>query len=843
MNEKTEEELKLLQSYLAPNSSESMEYFSIDFDKLTNEQIKFVISDWLPNQIIKIGPYSIYYLRKDIVSQDFWNDLVDLLYKPVSKEACRGKINKNYIYEGLFGANLIVLCFLRSTITETKIIDSKKIKRELLHGVFVAEYGKEYDFLDKDEAFIVNTCFVEIKQLKIKLGLFMRCLGLSILKNLGIRHIYTEALNKELVKYYGSLGFKMFIPDNIDTLTQYPKGKKLKCNDTYAVEQIDKIYKKLNLQNIIELVQGKEPKWYMSICNFDETDICFKSFDSLRKELRKVDFDSVVFEKLIEKLNESNNKEQSLEERWTEGEKRLLELKEPKILYKYIKGYIGERWPEGEKNILETKDPKLIYEYARDIIKGRWPEGEKIILEEAEKIILESEDETTDIIIEYARDVIKGRWIEGEKIILESEKSEYILLLYKYAKDVIKGRWPIPERKQAEAKIIKIPPISYEYARDILKGRWPMPERKQAEAKIIEIPRISFIYARDVLKGRWPNPERKEVEDILFKSEYALDYLYLIPIDNWNQVDKNIFTENIKRIINDLNKNKILSSISKKELISLKNFIINILIPNIPFNYDFNSFYWKDHIKLFYKLVLEIVNLGGFEEILPLLNKYKMFELAVLYAQNLNKRIPEIENFLFLMNGDELKDYYERQNHKNMLFNYINLFWEDKEDPELWELLKRVRPLEILIDFNKMFLKKPLKILESLILNEEDEKLLWNIQKYASDIIQGRWEEVEPLMLKTYKKHMEDTDYYEVDDYGIYKYSSEILKRRWNELEPLMYKKYKMQDSTEGLENYLEHFKISIDELVKDENQIKKSTKSKSRSRSRSPSPKRSGSK
>jgi hypothetical protein len=370
-----------------------------------------------------------------------------------------------------------------------------------------------------------------------------------------------------------------------------------------------------------------------------------------------------------------------------------------------------------------------------------------------------------------------------------------------------------------------------------------MPERKQAEAKIIEIPRISFIYARDVLKGRWPNPERKEVEDILFKSEYALDYLYLIPIDNWNQVDKNIFTENIKRIINDLNKNKILSSISKKELISLKNFIINILIPNIPFNYDFNSFYWKDHIKLFYKLVLEIVNLGGFEEILPLLNKYKMFELAVLYAQNLNKRIPEIENFLFLMNGDELKDYYERQNHKNMLFNYINLFWEDKEDPELWELLKRVRPLEILIDFNKMFLKKPLKILESLILNEEDEKLLWNIQKYASDIIQGRWEEVEPLMLKTYKKHMEDTDYYEVDDYGIYKYSSEILKRRWNELEPLMYKKYKMQDSTEGLENYLEHFKISIDELVKDENQIKKSTKSKSRSRSRSPSPKRSGSK
>lgn len=222
-----------------------------------------------------------------------------------------------------------------------------------------------------------------------------------------------------------------------------------------------------------------------------------------------------------------------------------------------------------------------------------------------------------------------------------------------------------------------------------------------------------------------------------------------------------------------------------------------------------------------------------------------LFELAVLYAQNLNKRIPEIEKFLFLMNGDELKelkDYEERQNHKNMLFNYINLFWEDKEDPELWELLKRARPLTILIDFDKMFLKKRMKNIESLILNEEDEKLFWNIFEYASDIIQGRWEEVEPLMLKTYKKRMEDTDYYDVDDkddYPIYKYSSEILKRRWKELEPLMYKKYKMmnQDMTDGLENYLEHFKISIDELVKDENQIKKLSRSRSRSRSRSGSP------
>jgi hypothetical protein len=565
MEENTEEELNLLQSYLAPNSSESMEYFSIDFDKLSNEQIKLVISDWLPNQIIKIGPYSIYYLRKDIISPELWDQLVVYLYYSIYK-TCRQKINHFYLSDGLRSANLMVLCFLKSNITDIEIIDSKKLKKELLHGVFVAKYGKEYDFLDKDEAFIVNTCFVEIKELKIKLGLFMRCLGLSILKNLGIQHIYTEALNKELVKYYGSLGFKMFIPDNIDTLTKYPKGKKLKCNDPYAVDQIDKMYKKLDIQNIIELVQGKDetkvPQWYMSICNFDETDICFKSFDSLRKELRKVDFDSIIFEKLIEKLNESNDKKQSLEERWTEGEKRLLELKEPKILYKYIKDYVGKRWPEGEKFILETRDPNVIIEYARDIIKGRWPEGEQIILES------------------------------------------------------------------------KNPKLIYEYARDLIHERWPEPERKKAEDVIINNPYASFNYAKDVIKGRWPEPERKKAESILIPSRYEIDYLCLIPFDQFpfdklNQIDwfydlgvHSFSEDNINKILDKFVKNKIWSTISKKDLDSLKQFIIE-LIPYIN-RFEEDDQRWENIIQNLNELVLELVNTeGGFDKMIPLMKKYK----------------------------------------------------------------------------------------------------------------------------------------------------------------------------------------------------------------------------
>jgi DNA replication initiation complex subunit (GINS family) len=42
------------------------------------------------------------------------------------------------------------------------------------------------------------------------------------------------------------------------------------------------------------------------------------------------------------------------------------------------------------------------------------------------------------------------------------------------------------------------------------------------------------------------------------------------------------------------------------------------------------------------------------------------------------------------------------------------------------------------------------------------------------------------------------------------------------------------QEISQGLYDYTYHFKISVDDLVKDENEIKKSTKSSSRSPSRS---------
>jgi hypothetical protein len=339
---------------------------------------------------------------------------------------------------------------------------------------------------------------------------------------------------------------------------------------------------------------------------------------------------------------------------------------------------------------------------------------------------------------------------------------------------------------------------------------------------------------------------RKDLNKVYFDS-MPKDYLFSYKITE----------KNTKKIINDLVKNKIWSTISKKDIDSLKQFIIEKLIPNIPFDQEkVDLGDWKDTIQNFYKLVLEIVvnSEGGFDEILPAIGKYKMFELAVLYAQNLNKRIPGIEDFLF--NDNDKLEYDEGITYQNMLFYYINLFWKDKEDPELWKLLKKVRPLTILIEYDKKYLKKRLKILESLILNEEKENLFRNINVYSTDIIKGRWEEVEPFMLETYKRHLEDKDikeknYYENDD-NISRYSIDILKRRWLEIEPLMYRKYKMRNDemTDGLYEYLENFEMTVDDLVKDEKEIKKSTKSSSRSpsrshrstsRSRSRSPKRSG--
>lgn len=60
-----------------------------------------------------------------------------------------------------------------------------------------------------------------------------------------------------------------------------------------------------------------------------------------------------------------------------EFEKRILELKKPKICYHYALYIIKDRWPEAE-DIIKT-DAWIVYLYARNVIKSRWPEAESIL--------------------------------------------------------------------------------------------------------------------------------------------------------------------------------------------------------------------------------------------------------------------------------------------------------------------------------------------------------------------------------------------------------------------------------------------------------------------------------
>ena len=192
------------------------------------------------------------------------------------------------------------------------------------------------------------------------------------------------------------------------------------------------------------------------------------------------------FEKKIRKsksINLTKNYIEKIlkEERWPEGEKIILESRDPKLIYEYATKIFKKRWPEGEQIILESRDPKLIYEYATKILKKRWPEGEQIILESRDP----------KLIYEYAAKILKIRWKEGEQIILESRDPKFI---YEYARDVLKERWREGEQIILESRN---PKLIYEYAYYFFNERW-----KEGEQIILESrdPKLIFEYAYYFLK-------------------------------------------------------------------------------------------------------------------------------------------------------------------------------------------------------------------------------------------------------------------------------------------------------------------------------------------------------
>jgi len=222
-----EEEEEVLQSYFSPSTVNQS--LVIDLDQLSNQEIKEIIADWLPNQIIKIGPFYFYYLLAELYPFDIWNQLI-YYFTYYSDIYCRKQISNDYIYSNFLNkSKLVVIC----TTYDSKLYEKHKI--DLINGIFLAGFSENHSsvefgsqILDKDDAYIVATCFREIGKIKIKLGLFMRCLGMSILKRLGKKNIYTEALNEYLSKYYHSLGFES------------TGSKVVKCSDVYLNEDLSK---------------------------------------------------------------------------------------------------------------------------------------------------------------------------------------------------------------------------------------------------------------------------------------------------------------------------------------------------------------------------------------------------------------------------------------------------------------------------------------------------------------------------------------------------------------------------------------------------------------------------
>lgn len=261
-------ELSLIQDF---KSASQLPKQLIQIDKLSDSEIKKIFSNLTPNEIIQIGPFTIYYLLKDN-DIPLWNSMleyIDIFYD----QTCRGEISKSYKRK-FKEANLMVLC-----VSHDEEI-YKKHKIDVLNGFVLARYD-----IPKSEANIILVCFRDIsetkmneKPIRVKLGggLLIHCLALNILRQLKIKNVYLEASDKELIKYYYSLGYK---------LGKSPCGKKDKITDLHEVDDIDTIIRNLPKDYADEKY---EYAYRMKWCGFNEENMCFKAFQTFRDKISEV---------------------------------------------------------------------------------------------------------------------------------------------------------------------------------------------------------------------------------------------------------------------------------------------------------------------------------------------------------------------------------------------------------------------------------------------------------------------------------------------------------------------------------------------------------------------------
>lgn len=238
----------------------------VDIETLSNKQIIKIFNQLLPNQVIQIGSFHIYYLLRD-VDQGLWKGMieyVELFYA----HTCRGEISTGY-KKKFEEANLLVLCVSH----DEEIYEEHGI--DVMNGFFLAKYNTP-----KKEANVILICFqslyTEDKSLKLGGGIFLHCLGLNILKQLNIENVYLEASVKELIPYYYQLGYRL--------------GRE-NCDQE---DKITSLHEKYNLDKVIERLpknyanEDYDFAYRMKWCKFTEKDICWKAFEMFRDSIRKI---------------------------------------------------------------------------------------------------------------------------------------------------------------------------------------------------------------------------------------------------------------------------------------------------------------------------------------------------------------------------------------------------------------------------------------------------------------------------------------------------------------------------------------------------------------------------
>lgn len=193
-------------------------------------------------------------------------------------------------------------------------------------------------------------------------------------------------------------------------------------------------------------------------------------------------------------------------------------------------------------NRLSSKSYKNSFYRATEIVKVTGKSYKEI-----EKYMIKN----NRVAVGYCIEILKDRWKEIEPFIAASSGST----IADYSQYVLKKRWvDFPDidpkvARLAEENLSKRSDSAASYAIYVLKKRWidvkdiPKDIAEHAEEVIRKDEESSdwiMGYAEEAVKGRW-----KEAEDVIARSQYALDYAYKILKKAWRDF-KDIDQQTIK---------------------------------------------------------------------------------------------------------------------------------------------------------------------------------------------------------------------------------------------------------------------------------------------------------